>query len=64
MLLNISLRISASNVLKMFINIIVSIGRAAVIFHSYKPTGSTNQPEAQIHFNELAATLAGKKELE
>ena len=26
----------------MFLNIIVSIGRAVVIFHSYKLTGSTN----------------------
>ena len=41
MFLNI-LRISASNVLKMFLNTIVSIGRAVVIFHSIKPTGSTN----------------------
>ena len=28
--------------LKMFVNIIVSIGCAVVIFQSYKPTGSTN----------------------
>ena len=30
------LRISVSNVLKMFLNIIVSIGCAVLIFHSYK----------------------------
>ena len=36
------LRISVSNVLKMFLNIIVSIGSAVVIFHSYKPS-QTNQ---------------------
>ena len=35
------LRISASNVVKMFLDIIVSIGHAVVIFHLYKPTGST-----------------------
>ena len=57
MFLNI-LRISASNVLKMFLNTIVSIGSAVVIFirtnqpevqtnRKYKPTGSTNQPEVQ-----------------
>ena len=46
MFLNI-LRISASNVLKMFLNKIVSIGFAVVIFNSYKSTGSTNQPEVQ-----------------
>ena len=40
----------------MFLNIIVSTLCAVVIFHSQKPTGSTN-----IRFNELAATLAGKK---
>ena len=57
MFLNI-LRISASNVLKTFLNIIVSIGRAAVIFHSYKPTGRTD-----VHFTELAATLVCKKEI-
>ena len=31
----------------MFLNIIASIEYTVVIFHSYKPTGSTNQPEAQ-----------------
>ena len=31
----------------MFLNIIVSIGSTVVIFHSFKPTGSTNQPEVQ-----------------
>ena len=36
-----------SKVLKMFLNIIVSIGSAVVIFNSHKPTGSTNQPEVQ-----------------
>ena len=41
------LRISTSNILKMFLNIIFSVGRAVVIFCSYKPTGSTNQPEVQ-----------------
>ena len=33
---------AASNVLKMFLNIIVSIGCAVDIFHSYKSTGSTD----------------------
>ena len=50
------LRISASNVLKTFLNIIVSIGYA-VVFHSHKPTGSTNT------LCLFAATLAGKKTL-
>ena len=44
MFLNIS-RILASNVLKMFSNIIVSIGCAVVVFSI-----RTNQPEAQIRF--------------
>ena len=52
------LRISASNVLKTFLNIIVSIGCAAFIFHSYKPTGKVTGT-----FIKLAATLAGKREL-
>ena len=54
MFLNI-LRISAANVLKMLLNIIVSIGCAFDNFHSLKPTRST-------HVNKLQATLAGKKE--
>ena len=62
MLLNV-LRISASNVLKTFLYIVDSIGCTYVIFHSHKPTGSTNQPEVQIRFIELAATLASKKEI-
>ena len=41
MVLNI-LRISASNVLKTFLNTIVGIGCTVVMFHSYKPTGSIN----------------------
>ena len=36
------LRVSASNVLEMFLNIIISIGCAVVVFHSYKPIRSTN----------------------
>ena len=36
------LRILALNNLKIFLNTIVSIGCVVVIFHSYKPTGSTN----------------------
>ena len=44
MFLNLS-KSSPSNVLKMFLNILVS----------------TNEPEAPIHFIELAAALAGKK---
>ena len=44
MFLNIS-RLSASNVLILII--IAGIGSAVVIFHSHKPTGSTNQPEVQ-----------------
>ena len=60
MFLNI-LRISVSNALKMFLNIIVSIGCAVVFFHSCKPTGTTNQPEAQSV--ELAAGLVGRKEI-
>ena len=57
MILNI-LRNSASNVLEMFLNIIVGIGCAGVIFHSYKPTGKVTGT-----FIKLSATLAGKKEL-
>ena len=34
------LSISASEVLKTFLNIIVGLGCVVVIFHSYKPTGS------------------------
>ena len=41
MFLNV-LKISASNVLKMFLNIIVDIGCAVVILYSYNLTGSTN----------------------
>ena len=41
MFLNI-LRVSASNVLEMFSNIIVRIGCAVVILHSHKLNGSTN----------------------
>ena len=44
MFLNIS-RLSASNILILII--IAGIGSAVVIFHSHKPTGSTNQPEVQ-----------------
>ena len=56
MLLN-PLRILASDVLKVFFNVIVSIGSAVVI------SVRTNQPETRIRFIELAATLAGKKEM-
>ena len=49
------LRISASNILKMFLNIIVGIGCVGVVFHSYKPTGSKGT------FIKLAATLTSKK---
>ena len=53
MFLNI-LKISDSNVLKMFLNIIVQL------LFSIR----TNQPEAQVRFIESArATLAGKKEI-
>ena len=38
------LRISASNVLKTLLNIIVSIGYTFVVFHLHKPTGSINTP--------------------
>ena len=41
------LNTSASNFLRMFLNITVSIGCAVVIYHSHKPIGSTNQPEVQ-----------------
>ena len=54
MFLNI-LRISGSNVLKTFFNIIVSNGCVAAIFHSYKPNASTNT----LYY--LATTQAGKK---
>ena len=37
----------APNVFKTSSTIEVSIGCAVVIFHSHKPTGSTNQPEVQ-----------------
>ena len=50
------LSILASNVLKIFLSIIVSIG-------VYIAQTSTNQPESQICFIELAATLVGKKEI-
>ena len=50
------LRISASNVLKIFINLIVSIG-CAILFSMC----TNRQRETQIRFIELAATLAGKK---
>ena len=36
------LRISASNVLQMFLYIITSVGSPVVIFYSCKPTGNTN----------------------
>ena len=55
MFLNI-LRISASNVLKMFLYIIVTIGCTFAIFHSHKQTGSINT------LNKLTATLAGEKQ--
>ena len=51
------LRISVSNVLETFLNIIVGIGCAGVIFHSYRPTRSTRT------FTKLATTLASNKEL-
>ena len=41
MFLNIS-RISASNVLRKFLNITVNIGCTFVVFYSHKPTGSIN----------------------
>ena len=50
MFLNI-LRISASNGLRMFSNIIVSIGVQLLFFVR------TNQPEAQTHFIELTESL-------
>ena len=37
------LRISASNVLKIFLNIIVSIGGTVVVSRTFKPTGSTSR---------------------
>ena len=37
------LRISASNVLKIFLNIIVSIGGTVVVSRTLKPTGSTSR---------------------
>ena len=40
MFLNI-LKISALDILRTFLNIIVSIGCVFIIFHSHKPTGST-----------------------
>ena len=57
MFLNI-LTISGSNVHKMFLNIIVSVGSVSVQLLLSCPT---NQPEAQ--FVELATNLAGKKEI-
>ena len=36
------LRITVSFVLKILLNVTVGIGHAVVIFHSYKPTGSTS----------------------
>ena len=52
------LRISASTVLKISPEIIVSIVCAVVAFSIL-----TNQPEAQILSTEPATTLAGKKEI-
>ena len=52
------LRISALNVLKTSLNVIVSIECTFVIFHSHKPTGSLNMPY------DLAATLASKQEIQ
>ena len=49
------LRISASNVLKTFLNIIVTIGCTCVVFHSHKPTGSINT------LCQLAVTMATRK---
>ena len=63
MFLNI-LRISASNVFETFLNMVVIVECTVVVFYSHKPTGSTNQPEAQIRFIELVATMAGKKEIQ
>ena len=65
------LRVSVSNVLKTFLNIIVGIYYRVCSCYfllvqtnrKYKPTGSTNQPEAQMLFIELVVTLAGKKEI-
>ena len=57
MLLN-NLRILASIILKMFLNVISSlIGRAVIIFHCYKPTGSTDT------FFYFTAMLGDKKEI-
>ena len=47
---SVSVPVSASNVLKMVLNIIVSVDYTFVIFHSDKPTGSTNQLEARMRF--------------
>ena len=57
MFLNI-LRFSASNVLKTFLNILVSIGCTVVIFQSHKPLESINDK----CIFKLAAALAGKKQ--
>ena len=54
MFLNI-LRISASNVLKMSLNIIVSVWCTFVIFHLHKPTESINA-----HYY-LGTSRAGEK---
>ena len=51
------LRISVSNVLKMFLNIIVSI-EWQLLF-----SVCINHPKAQIRFIVLATTLAGKTEI-
>ena len=56
MLLNI-LRIPASNVLKVFLIIILLLGVQLLV------SILTNQPETQIYFIQLAATLAGKEEI-
>ena len=51
--------VSTSSVLKMFLNMIVSIRCAVVIFRTLR----TNQPETRMRFIEIATILAGKKEI-
>ena len=59
MILNIS-GISASNVLKMFLNIIVSIGRTFINFHPHKPSQTSWKHRYQL-FACRYTTLVGKK---
>ena len=58
------LNTSASNFLRMFLNVTVSIGCAVVIYHSHKPIGSTNQPEVQTNRKHKQTGSTNKPEVQ